>query len=121
MSKDAGNQGTSSASSEDHRHERCVLVMQALLWSTAGAVRVDNLVHSDWLAVPQTLGVLSLAFVFQNIVPVVCSRLEVFTSSLTLLAFFLFIESSAYGQKAGCLLHAQCLHHCIPSRATLSK
>ena len=51
--------------------------MQALVWSTAGSVRVDNLVHSDWLAVPQTLGVLSLAFVFQNIVPVVCSRLEV--------------------------------------------
>lgn len=63
--------------------------MQALLWSTAGAVRVDNLVHSDWLAVPQTLGVLSLAFVFQNIVPVVCSRLEVFTPSLTLFACFL--------------------------------
>ena len=57
--------------------------MQALLWSTAGSVRVDNLVHSDWLAVPQTLGVLSLAFVFQNVVPVVCSRLEVLCGRYT--------------------------------------
>jgi tyrosine-specific transport protein len=43
----------------------------------AGSVHVGNLLHSNWGAVPSTLGVLSLAFVFQNIVPVVCSRLEV--------------------------------------------
>lgn len=55
------------------------LVRQALVGCTAGSVQVTNLVHSNWKAVPSTLGVLSLAFVFQNVVPVVCSRLEVRT------------------------------------------
>jgi hypothetical protein len=37
--------------------------------------------------VPQTLPVLSLAFVYQNVVPVVCSRLEVSQNSSPYLSF----------------------------------
>ncbi len=51
--------------------------MQGLLWQTAAQVNPANLVHSDWTAVPKTLPVLSLAFVYQNVVPIICSSLEV--------------------------------------------
>ncbi len=47
----------------------------------SGQVRGENLLHTNWSAVSQTLPVLSLAFVYQNVVPVVCSRLEVSASS----------------------------------------
>ncbi len=51
--------------------------MQGLLWQTAAQVNPANLAHSDWSAVPKTLPVLSLAFVYQNVVPIICSSLEV--------------------------------------------
>ncbi len=51
--------------------------MQGLVWAVSGQVRAENLLHTNWSAVSQTLPVLSLAFVYQNVVPVVCSRLEV--------------------------------------------
>lgn len=51
--------------------------MQGLVWAVSDQVRPENLLHTDWSAVSQTLPVLSLAFVYQNVVPVVCSRLEV--------------------------------------------
>ncbi|CAL5222535.1 g4910 [Coccomyxa viridis] len=47
-----------------------------LVWAVSGQVRAENLLHTNWSAVSQTLPVLSLAFVYQNVVPVVCSRLE---------------------------------------------
>lgn len=43
----------------------------------SGQVRPENLLQTNWSAVPKTLPVLSLAFVYQNVVPVICSRLEV--------------------------------------------
>ena len=56
---------------------RLMLGVQGLLWAVAGQVHPENLFQSNWEAVPQTLPVLSLAFVYQNVVPVICSRLEV--------------------------------------------
>ena len=55
--------------------------MQGLLWAVSGQVHPENLLHTNWSAVSQTLPVLSLAFVYQNVVPVVCSRLEVSAAS----------------------------------------
>jgi tyrosine-specific transport protein len=53
--------------------------MQALVWELWDTAHVnpENLNSGDWTAVPATLPVLSLAFVYQNVVPVVCSKLEV--------------------------------------------
>ena len=56
---------------------RLLLGVQGLLWAVAGQIHPDNLFQTNWMAVPQTLPVLSLAFVYQNVVPVICSRLEV--------------------------------------------
>ncbi|CAL8461729.1 g1260 [Coccomyxa elongata] len=53
-----------------------LLSFMGLLWQTAALVNPANLVHSDWTAVPKTLPVLSLAFVYQNVVPIICSSLE---------------------------------------------
>ncbi|CAK0749359.1 hypothetical protein CVIRNUC_001904 [Coccomyxa viridis] len=53
-----------------------ILSFAGLLWAVAGQVHPENLFQANWVAVPQTLPVLSLAFVYQNVVPVICSRLE---------------------------------------------
>ncbi len=42
----------------------------------SSSVSVDALQVGDWAAVPATLPVVALAFVFHNVVPVVCDALE---------------------------------------------
>ncbi|KAK9908807.1 hypothetical protein WJX75_003150 [Coccomyxa subellipsoidea] len=53
-----------------------VLSFMGLVWLTSAQINPANLAHSEWTAVPGTLPVLSLAFVYQNVVPIICSRLE---------------------------------------------
>ena len=62
-------------------------MVQGLVWAVSGQVHPENLLQTNWSAVPQTLPVLSLAFVYQNVVPVVCSRLEVSQNSSQYLSF----------------------------------
>jgi hypothetical protein len=50
--------------------------LQALLGVAAGGVDPSLLTESHWEAVPSTLPVLALAFVMQNVVPVIASQLE---------------------------------------------
>ena len=57
--------------------EKLPIDLQGLLGLTSGQINTANLTHSNWKAVPATLPVLSLAFVYQNVVPIICSRLEV--------------------------------------------
>ena len=73
MSARTGRDGTAEHISDC----RLLLGVQGLLWAVAGQVHPENLFQANWVAVPQTLPVLSLAFVYQNVVPVICSRLEV--------------------------------------------
>jgi tyrosine-specific transport protein len=47
-----------------------------LLVVAAPGVEASNLLRADWSAVPDTLPVVALAFVYQNIVPVIVSNLE---------------------------------------------
>ena len=51
--------------------------LQALLALASGGMEAAALGRANWAAVPATLPVLSLAFVYQNIVPVISSDLEV--------------------------------------------
>ena len=51
--------------------------MQALLALAGGGMDARALGRANWVAVPATLPVLSLAFVYQNIVPTIASNLEV--------------------------------------------
>ena len=68
--------------------------MQGLVWAVSDQVCPENLLHTNWSAVSQTLPVLSLAFVYQNVVPVVCSRLEVSAGcSGSLIARIMLISS----------------------------
>ena len=48
----------------------------SLLLVGSGGIQLDNLAKADWSAVPASLSILSLAFVYHNIVPVVASDLE---------------------------------------------
>jgi len=47
-----------------------------LLVIGSGAIDLVNLTKADWSAVPSSLSILSLAFVYQNVVPVITSDLE---------------------------------------------
>ena len=53
--------------------------MQGLLSTAAPGVDTQALLKADLSAVPKTLPVLSLAFVFHNIIPVISTDLEVAT------------------------------------------
>ena len=48
----------------------------ALLARAAGGADPDALAAADWAAVPATLPTIALAFVYQNVVPVIASSLE---------------------------------------------
>ena len=50
---------------------------QVLLALASGGMETRALSRANWAAVPATLPVLSLAFVYQNVVPVIASNLEV--------------------------------------------
>jgi len=50
---------------------------QVLLGLASGGMETRALSRANWAAVPATLPVLSLAFVYQNVVPVIASNLEV--------------------------------------------
>ena len=52
-------------------------MMQGLLGAAAPGVDPQALLKADFSAVPKTLPVLSLAFVFHNIIPVISTDLEV--------------------------------------------
>lgn len=47
-----------------------------LLFVGSGSIQLENLAKANWTAVPASLSILSLAFVYQNIVPVITSDLE---------------------------------------------
>jgi tyrosine-specific transport protein len=49
----------------------------ALLARAAGGAEPSALAAADWAAVPATLPTIALAFVYQNVVPVIASSLEV--------------------------------------------
>ena len=51
--------------------------IQGLLVAAAPGVDFESLLKADLAAVPKTLPVLSLAFVFHNIIPVISTSLEV--------------------------------------------
>ena len=53
-----------------------------LLGAAAGSVDPGALTSSHWEAVPATLPTIALAFVFQNVVPVISSSLEVMPYTL---------------------------------------
>ena len=56
---------------------RLSALIQGLLVVAAPGVDVESLLKADLAAVPKTLPVLSLAFVFHNIIPVISTSLEV--------------------------------------------
>ena len=56
---------------------RAPAAVQALLGKAAVHVEPSALLTSHWEAVPATLPTIALAFVFQNVVPVISSSLEV--------------------------------------------
>lgn len=74
-----------SAVAEHTRHSRCHVTgrqsrrhpAQVLLGVASGGMEARALWRTNWAAVPATLPVLSLAFVYQNVVPVIASNLEV--------------------------------------------
>lgn len=52
-------------------------LLQGLLVVAAGGVDAGSLTSGgDWSAVPATLPVVALAFVYHNIIPVICNALE---------------------------------------------
>ena len=53
-----------------------VLSFLALLWVALPGVSLENLQAGSWPAVVDTLPVVALAFVYQNVVPVIVSNLE---------------------------------------------
>ncbi len=53
------------------------MCLQALVGFTAADVEPSLLTKANWAAVPATLPVISLAFVYQNVVPVITTQLEV--------------------------------------------
>ena len=63
----------------------------ALLGRAAGGADLGALAAADWGSVPGTLPTIALAFVFQNVVPVIASSLEARRNGLPspyLLVFF---------------------------------
>ena len=74
----------------------------ALLGRAAGGADPSALAAADWAAVPATLPTIALAFVYQNVVPVIASSLEVPRQTATLL-----VQSSAVhadGHRIACSL-----------------
>jgi amino acid permease len=54
-----------------------MMLLQGLLVVAAGGVDSGSLTSGgDWSAVPATLPVVALAFVYHNIIPVICTALE---------------------------------------------
>lgn len=53
-----------------------ILSFFGLLWVAAPGVSLENLQAGSWPAVVDTLPVVALAFVFQNVIPVVVTNLE---------------------------------------------
>jgi len=53
-----------------------ILSFFGLLGSAAGAVEPSALLRADWGAVPATLPVIALSFVYHNTVPVICASLR---------------------------------------------
>ena len=54
-----------------------LVCLQGLLAAASGGVDTSSLSKANWSAVPATLPVMSLAFVYQNVVPVIATSLEV--------------------------------------------
>lgn len=48
----------------------------SLLFLVIQTVNIDNLIRAEWTEVPKALPIIALSFVFQNVVPYVCSTLE---------------------------------------------
>ena len=61
----------------ESRDLQVVASFLALLGRAAGGAEPSDLAAADWAAVPATLPTIALAFVYQNVVPVIASSLEV--------------------------------------------
>ena len=53
-----------------------VISFLILLFSVSQSVKFDSLFVANWSMLPKSLPVVALSFVFQNVVPVICSSLE---------------------------------------------
>ena len=55
--------------------------VQGLLAAAAGGVSPDSLDKANWAAVPAALPTMVLSLVYHNVVPVICTQLEVCPSA----------------------------------------
>lgn len=53
-----------------------IILFLGLVSVGSQGVEVSNLLKADWLEIPSSLSILSLAFVYQNVVPVITTDLE---------------------------------------------
>ncbi len=51
-------------------------MLQGLVVLAGGGLHVEALAKADWAALPDALPVMMLAFVYQNVMPVVVTKLE---------------------------------------------
>ena len=72
-----------------------MLSAQGLLVSAGGNIEPTALSKANWSVLPETVPTLSLVCVYQNVVPVVASNLEVRTPSLNLSAASAFHDEPA--------------------------
>jgi hypothetical protein len=96
-----------------------ILSFCALLWVALPGVSLENLLSGSWPAVVDTLPVVALAFVYQNVIPVIITNLEgdvrkvrlaVWTGLAIPLIMFVGWEGAMLGSVSpGVGLHH---HHC---------
>lgn len=78
-----------------------LLSPQGLLGVTATDVRPDLLAVANWEALPDALPVIALAFVFQNVVPIITTSLEG------------DVRKIRWGPRAARLVPAACRSLCV--------
>ncbi|WOL06726.1 hypothetical protein Cni_G15460 [Canna indica] len=53
-----------------------ILSFASLVGVASGSLQWDSLLQAHWQAVPQSIPIIALSFVYQNVVPVLCTNLE---------------------------------------------
>ncbi|KAL3677507.1 hypothetical protein R1sor_027455 [Riccia sorocarpa] len=53
-----------------------IISFAALVGVASGNIHLDSLIKANWAAVPASVPIITLSFVYQNIVPVICTELE---------------------------------------------
>jgi tyrosine-specific transport protein len=101
-----------------------VVSFLSLLWIALPGVTLENLQSGSWPAVVDTLPVVALAFVYQNVVPVIVTKLEgdvrkvrlaVWTGLAIPLVMFVGWEGAMLGSIA------PGVHHCQLTRPLMSR